>query len=139
MQTPSTEAAFHEVVQRTQEAWQQLVNGKPGPMKALCSQAADATVLSAWGGRDRGWQEVATSYDRTAARYVGGRYTVETLAMGAGEDMAYTVEIYRGDIRRAGWEESGQLELRVTQVYRREGDEWKLVHRHADPLVTNQE
>jgi ketosteroid isomerase-like protein len=25
--------------------------------------------------------------------------------------------------------------LRVTQVYRREGSEWRLVHRHADPLV----
>ncbi|WP_346659736.1 hypothetical protein [Bradyrhizobium sp. 200] len=25
--------------------------------------------------------------------------------------------------------------LRVTQVYRRQGAEWWLVHRHADPLV----
>lgn len=25
--------------------------------------------------------------------------------------------------------------LRVTQVYRRENDEWKVVHRHVDPLV----
>jgi hypothetical protein len=26
-----------------------------------------------------------------------------------------------------------QLELRVTQVYRREDGEWRLAHRHADP------
>ena len=25
--------------------------------------------------------------------------------------------------------------LRVTQVYRREGPDWQVVHRHADPLV----
>jgi hypothetical protein len=27
--------------------------------------------------------------------------------------------------------------LRVTQVYRREGAEWQLVHRHADPLANS--
>ena len=27
------------------------------------------------------------------------------------------------------------LSLRVTHVYRRESNEWQLVHRHADPLV----
>ena len=28
-----------------------------------------------------------------------------------------------------------ELSMRVTHVYRREGDDWRLVHRHADPLV----
>jgi ketosteroid isomerase-like protein len=27
------------------------------------------------------------------------------------------------------------LSLRVTHVYRRHGSDWRLVHRHADPLV----
>jgi ketosteroid isomerase-like protein len=27
--------------------------------------------------------------------------------------------------------------LRVTLVWRRHGDHWRLVHRHADPLVRN--
>jgi hypothetical protein len=25
--------------------------------------------------------------------------------------------------------------LRVTMLFRRDGDDWRLVHRHADPLV----
>ena len=25
--------------------------------------------------------------------------------------------------------------LRVTQVYRRDGSDWRVVHRHADPLA----
>ena len=28
-----------------------------------------------------------------------------------------------------------QRSLRVTEVYRKEGSEWQLAHRHADPFV----
>ena len=38
-----------------------------------------------------------------------------------------TVEV--GDLPAQDWA------LRVTLVYRRDGNEWRLVHRHADPLA----
>ena len=34
-----------------------------------------------------------------------------------------------GDLPEQDWS------LRVTMVYRRDGSDWLLVHRHADPLV----
>jgi len=43
-----------------------------------------------------------------------------------------TIERVRGEV---GGLEEQDWSLRVTQVYRREGAEWHLVHRHADPLA----
>jgi ketosteroid isomerase-like protein len=50
--------------------------------------------------------------------------------------LAYAVEIERSAARMAGSSELQQLALRVTTVFRREGGQWKVVHRHADPLMS---
>ena len=58
---------------------------------------------------------------------------VETYASG---DMAVLVAIERqhGEV---GAMPDQDWSLRVTLVFRRQGAEWWLVHRHADPLVRN--
>jgi ketosteroid isomerase-like protein len=38
-----------------------------------------------------------------------------------------------------GHTEAVAFNLRVTEVFRRDGDEWKLVHRHADSLLPESE
>jgi len=55
-----------------------------------------------------------------------------------GNELAYTVEIERYQAKVGGNDEPSDLALRVTCVYRREDDGWKLVHRHADPRVDRQ-
>jgi ketosteroid isomerase-like protein len=50
--------------------------------------------------------------------------------------LAYTVGYEQGQLAIDG---TGQpVKIRVTHVYRREEDEWKLVHRHGDLAPVNE-
>jgi ketosteroid isomerase-like protein len=51
-------------------------------------------------------------------------------------DLGYVVELERIEGRLVGTEELRRMGLRVTMVFRREDDAWKVAHRHADPITT---
>ena len=56
------------------------------------------------------------------------------IASSFGTDLGYTVTLERSTGRTiAGTTEMGSL--RVTHVYRLESGRWRIVHRHADPLI----
>jgi len=48
------------------------------------------------------------------------------------------VEVERFEAKVGGGEQRVPVALRVTSVFRREDGEWKVVHRHADPITTSQ-
>jgi hypothetical protein len=49
-----------------------------------------------------------------------------------GSSFSVMIERQRGEV---GGLPAQDWSLRVTEVYRKDGSEWQLVHRHADPLV----
>jgi ketosteroid isomerase-like protein len=63
----------------------------------------------------------------------------ETVAKHVGPELAYVLLIERDKVKIDGSEDIAPSALRVTMVFRPEDGEWKVVHRHADPITTPQQ
>jgi ketosteroid isomerase-like protein len=50
-------------------------------------------------------------------------------------ELAYIVEIERDRVKVGDADAFAASSLRVTSIFRREDGEWRLVHRHADPIT----
>ena len=71
------------------------------------------------------------TFQWVASKFTGGRADVEHAVIAQSGDLAYTVGFERGPASVAGGP-SKEMVIRVTHIYRRDGADWKLVHRHAD-------
>ena len=129
---------FAEFLERMRAATDQFYRGNAGPYLEICSHREDVTRFGGWGGVEHGWAELSRRFETTTAHFAGGTVAFEPLEIYATDDLACVVGFERGEVRLVDRDEPERLASRVTHVYRREEDGWKLVHRHADPLVTTQ-
>lgn len=111
-----------------------MMEGDSGPWKALLSPSDDVLLLGAFGGVIRDRAAADARFDQTAEAYRAGRGYYETLAAWISADLACIVLLEHHEARLAG-DEPVTYTYRVTHLLRREGDAWKVVLRHADPLV----
>ena len=133
----SADSSLRAFLPQFDEGHNRFINGDPVLWKQNASQRDDATIMGAWGGYEKGWNEVRSRYDWVSAQLKesGAKVKVEYLSSGVNGDVAYTVAIERSEIHRANQEKPTPTSLRVTQIFRKENGIWKLVHRHADPLM----
>ena len=88
----------------------------------------------------RGWDEVAKVTEYAASQVRDGELvSVEIVAKHVTPELAYVVQIERPEAELGAREDITPFALRVTMIFRPEEDgEWKIVHRHADPITTPQ-
>jgi ketosteroid isomerase-like protein len=119
------------------EADTALHDGDVALRMKMWSRTDPVTVFGAFGPCVSGWDEVSRAFEWVASRFSGNiAYSFELVAADVSGDLAYTVgyEHHSTSIDGAAPEPKT---LRVTQVYRREDGEWKVVHRHADERMSD--
>jgi ketosteroid isomerase-like protein len=124
-----------ELIARWSTAAQAYLDGDLRTYARLAHHAADYTLIAPYGGDPRhGFDGSDEAVAWTARTFRGGSVDLEVFHSYVEGDLGVLVAVERqhaevGDLPSQEWS------LRITLVFRREDGEWRLVHRHADPLT----
>lgn len=118
------------------KAMTNFAQGDSAPAKALCSHREDVLLANPFGSASKGWAKMEAALDYAASRFSEGNVSPsERMVTYVSGDLAVIHETEHWKTKVGGGELT-PFDLRVTSLYRHEGDEWKLVLRHADPLTS---
>jgi ketosteroid isomerase-like protein len=128
-------AQVAEIVQRSAEGNAALMRGDAQTYMARVPLGDDFLLMSPFGGPpSQGARYTPERIEAIARFFKNGSFEQELIRSWSSPDTVVLATIERmhaevGGLPAQDWA------LRVTLVYRREGSEWRLVHRHADPLA----
>ncbi len=132
-----SQSDFEGAVEAFRQALGRFLKGDPGPATALVSRRDDVTLANPLGPPHRGPAEVDKAIAEAAAYLRDGSVRrFEEVSRYSTPDLGYVVQIERTEARVAGSENMSPLALRATLIFRREGDTWRIAHRHADPITS---
>jgi len=130
-----TDEDLADLVQRVENAAVAYINGDIGAYLTLIKHADDYTLMQPFGGEaTHGFDASPERLDATARFFQGGEAKLEVAQIYTSGDLAVLVAVERQHGKVGGLPDQ-DWSLRVTLVFRREGSEWRMAHRHADTLI----
>jgi ketosteroid isomerase-like protein len=134
---PTSLSGFDATIEAFRHALDSFVKGDPKPCADFFSRRDDVTLANPLGPPRIGPADVDAAIAEAAATLRDGSVRAcEEVSRYSTADLGYVVQIERTQARLPGSDDVASLALRVTMIFRREGDTWKVAHRHADPITT---
>jgi ketosteroid isomerase-like protein len=131
-----SDPSFGAFLKRRSVASQAYVRGEFEPLGALTPRTGKASFFGPTGGTVNTARRVFARYKQDAAAFLPvGKTRLQTLHSEVAGKLAFWVGIQHATAQMKGMKKPVPMSLRLTEIYRREKDGWKLIHRHADPLV----
>lgn len=131
-----TEEELDTVLAMTEAAGNAWMRGDfDGGYGAMLTEGDDASIYGPFGGpavhSTRDWTDIGRA---GVKQFRNGHAKVQLIRSYASGDLLVLV-LFEEQSGEVGGVPDQPWSLRITQVYRRENGKWRVVHRHADPLV----
>lgn len=129
---------FATFLKHREEASTEFVNGNVEPLLEVSTKVDPATIFPPPGNIVTGADNVNDHNIRGAKMFESFEENrFEIIHSAASEDLAYWVGIQHSKIKLHNQPKPVQMDLRVTEIFRNDNGDWKLIHRHADELKIN--
>ena len=128
---PDEIAELVTTVARGPQAW---VGGTAGEETRI--QQEEMTLYGPFGGPvARMGEELLRGQAAVRSQFQGGTSHSEVVQVIRADDLVILVGLVTNSVKFAGRDHVHPWNLRVTEVFKRDGETWRRLHRHADPLV----
>ena len=107
-----------------------VFNKNAEPMRDIWLQSPEVTAMRPNGGREVGWEALWAAWQHVAEVFSGGEVELTEQLIVTEGDFAYEIGLERGRFFPGG--KQVEVSHRATNIYRRSGSGWKIVHHHTD-------
>ncbi len=111
-------------------ALNRMSNGDSSLMASAWSHGPDVTALHPLDGRAIGWEAVNASFEQFAQVASDGSIDLTDQIIRVERDVAYELGVEQGQCKLGG--RPVVFKHRVTNIYRRETEGWRMIHHHSD-------
>ena len=122
---------FETFMEQRERAALAYCQGDAAPVNALSTNSNPASFFGPDGNVLQDADKIKAAYRDGASKFgPGGESRLEILQSGASGDAGYWCGLQHAEVEMDG--KRVPMTLRISEFFRRENGEWKLVHRHAD-------
>ena len=126
---------FNEFMKQREEASNAFANGDINSLDKISTQNSPASIFDPSGYSVQGVEDVNAKNTKSVELFKSGSINkFEVLHKAEDNNIAYWVGIQHSIVQMKGQDRGIPMDLRVTEIFRREDGQWKLFHRHADFL-----
>lgn len=131
---------FDDYLRERATASDAFLAGDINPLLSVSATTEPASIFGPSGTVVVGPDAVNAANSEGAAHFAGAeRNDLEESHSGSDGALGWWTGVQRSLVTIAGQDQPVPFDLRVTELHRREDGQWRLFHRHADPLKDPQE